>query len=464
MSIRCGSSTHTLHIDDNNCTSCQERTFHLYLPTSLCNATADDYDDSLDSNNPNSTNISTYILPSKDLNVIGIQKLPLVFAVHSLSKTAEIFKYWTEIAQEFNFVLVRPQGYEFSWNAKVCCGGALREDVNDERFFFQIIANLTNQFGFLDANHVSAMGWSNGAFMVSSVAHLFQAVAPISGYPYNTSDYVNIANNIRGDEIDEREGNRSVAWFQHHGYTDHIIAYDGCCLDPKEGEGGSVCPVLGEHAGRICTSAKMAFESWASKVNRCTNVTLLSKNDTLKIECWQGEECASNTTLCSYGRPHGHFVRGAFEDQFPTEMTNEIAHFFARNTCEQNDGEWIREKMICDCSKANMKQIMYCFDPDFEMSEDGLIDLKLHILGNASSLEIISEDDLINLEVDTLVNASSNQYFSSEGISDLTRAQLQPYFMIFVFPLVLLGMHRMRIFSRTRRKNETPDLNLLEIG
>jgi poly(3-hydroxybutyrate) depolymerase len=483
MGILCGASTHTLQTEDK-CTSCQERTFHLYLPTSLCNASSDEYEDTFDISTPNPNNISAHILPSTDLNDIGIQTLPLVFAVHSYTQTAEILNFWINIAQEFNFVLVRPQGYQNSWNANVCCGEALKEDVNDEGFFSQIITNLTDRFSFLDVDHVSAMGWSNGGFMVSSVAHLFQAVAPISGYQYNTSDYVNIANNYGGDDSDVGKSNRSVAWFQHHGLSDRIIAFEGCCLDPKEGGGGKVCSVLGEYAGPTCTSANFAFISWASEVNQCTNVTLLSKNNKLNIECWQGEECASNTTFCSYGGNYGHFIGGAFENAFPSEMTNEIAHFFARDTCEKNDGKWIRENMTCECSQTSMIRTMYCFvshddsseddqvvfevhtsvnasDSYYDSNEDDQIFFEVHTSMNASdSYYDSSEDDQVVFEVDTSVNAFPYHYFTLKGIQDLQEeVQLQPYFILLIFPLVLIYIYQMRRFSRSKRTNKTPDLN-----
>ena len=60
------------------------------------------------------------------------------------------------------------------------------------------------------------LGWSNGGFMVSRIAHFFQAIAPISGYQYNTTEYPTLA------------GNRSISLFQHHGMADNRVNDQGC--------------------------------------------------------------------------------------------------------------------------------------------------------------------------------------------------------------------------------------------
>ena len=114
------------------------------------------------------------------------------------------------------FVLVKPEGAMFSWNAKYCCGRARDFNIDDEGFFEQMITNLIKRHSFLDKDLAYILGWSNGGFMVSRNAHFFQAIAPISGYQYNTTEYPTLA------------GNRSISLFQHHGMADNRVNDQGC--------------------------------------------------------------------------------------------------------------------------------------------------------------------------------------------------------------------------------------------
>ena len=223
--MKCGSSTFSLETNETS-KYAKSRTYHVFFPTSLCNGTADanandnadandDANDELlvvDSDHENSNNI----LSITDLDRIGIRKLPLVFALHSWHRNADLFSFWEDLAQEFNFVLVRPEGVFGSWNAQVCCSRANTMGIDEESFFSQMISSLASMtHGFLDKNLVYALGWSNGAFMISRIAHFFQAIAPISGYQYNTTEYPTFA------------GNRSISLFQHHGLTDTGVNFQG---------------------------------------------------------------------------------------------------------------------------------------------------------------------------------------------------------------------------------------------
>ena len=112
-----------------------------------------------------------------------------------------------------------------------------------------------------------------------------------------------------------------------------------------------------------CTSAPSSFESWAEDVNFCDDPELLSRNDELNITCWEGKNCRSNTntTFCAYeGANYGHFEKN-FETNFPNVMSREIAHFFAKDVCEnKNDGEWSRDDKVCYCQNQT-RSGLYCF-------------------------------------------------------------------------------------------------------
>jgi len=315
----CGSSEHQIQMDSASCGSREEdcnRTFHLYIPERLC-----DNDDS-------STN-----------SVASIGTIPLVFAVHCFSCNAQAMAKFEAIAKEFNFVLVRPEGVESSWNAKYCCGYALDQKLDDIGFFGRIIDNLDASFEFVNKEMVYGVGWSNGGYMVTYSAHLFRSIAPIAGYQYGDFEAINHGT--------------PTGLFQHHSLNDPVVSFNGCCSNTTMKK---CCCGISKQGGDQCTSVDQAFEDWATKVNGCSGSATTTYIDNGRgIECRSGDDCSSNTTLCVHKNSEhfNPFSKGGFP------MFNEIGDFFARDACLMNEGNWHAKSKLCSCADEQSSW-MYC--------------------------------------------------------------------------------------------------------
>jgi len=324
-SYTCDGGTALRNLNMNNCTHDCDRQYYLYLPSAACD---------------NSTTIGT---------------LPLVFAVHCLGCSAETMMHWTEIAEQYHFVLAMPEGLQSSFNAQHCCGYALEEKVDDVGFLQVIIHELEKEFSFVSSDLAYALGWSNGGYMVSYAARLFRAIAPISGYQVDL--------NNRKD--------RPTAIFLHHAQDDKFVRATGCCTNASMPR---CCCGISSFTD-TCTSAEAKMQEWASMdVNGCqgnngnsASVLPIPQITVAKpdaVTCYTYKNCAANTTYCIH-QHKGHFNRPSFDAAFPMSM--EIADFFARNACNAyGHGRWMEETSRCICQEgtdgAKLEQ-KYCTPP-----------------------------------------------------------------------------------------------------
>jgi len=113
---------------------------------------------------------------------------PLVFCIHGLAQDAVMFcvtgAALNKKSDEAGFIMVMPNGYQNSWNAGTCCGGASNERLDDVALFRAIFAEVDKHLN-VDHRRVYATGLSNGGFMsyrlACDAADLFTAVAPNAG-------------------------------------------------------------------------------------------------------------------------------------------------------------------------------------------------------------------------------------------------------------------------------------------
>ena len=345
----CGTSTRYIQLDPETCgdddAACNRR-YELYIPENLCDDVGNNDGGSSLDGDPTATSSSlssSLSLSSSSSSSTKFGSLPLVFAVHCLGCHASAMVKFEEIATEFNFILVRPEGVEQSWNGKYCCGYALDRKLDDVRFFTRIIDDLDKSFYFVNKDMTYGVGWSNGGYMVTYAAHLFRSVAPISGYQY--SDIVQINNN------------KPTGLFQHHSLNDRKVSYNGCCSTNSTME--KCCCGISREGGNHCTSVDQAFDIWASNVNGCSSdgATTTTYTDKKRgIQCRSGDGCKSNTTLCVYENS-GHFNRGGFS--FP--MFEEVGDFFARDACSLNKGQWESQDKKCSCNDDDQSStFLYC--------------------------------------------------------------------------------------------------------
>jgi polyhydroxybutyrate depolymerase len=87
-------------------------------------------------------------------------------------------------SDEFGHVLVMPNGFENSWNAGTCCGGASARGLDDVALTRALVAELGAHLN-IDLDRIYATGFSNGGYLSLRLAceasDLIAAVAPGSG-------------------------------------------------------------------------------------------------------------------------------------------------------------------------------------------------------------------------------------------------------------------------------------------
>lgn len=90
---------------------------------------------------------------------------------------------WNDEADAGGFLVAYPDGENRTWNAGDCCGGAVRDGVDDVAFITSLVEALQNEFG-VSGDRTFATGMSNGAMMSYRMAcetDAFAAIAPVAG-------------------------------------------------------------------------------------------------------------------------------------------------------------------------------------------------------------------------------------------------------------------------------------------
>ena len=247
---------------------------------------------------------------------------------------------------EYNAILVVPEGIQHSWNARYCCGYALSNNVDDIGFIAAIQSTLGEEYEFIQPQYTYATGWSNGGFMVMHASNLFRAIAPISGFI--------------GDLDTEVTGDKSTGkgLFIHQGRDDRFVRPTGCCNDPNLPK--CCCDI----AADTCTGVMDVARNWAIQVNGCQDdknllVETSYSNTDEGIECLtSSSNDKANTTICLYEHS-GHFNSPSFGKAFP--MADEVINFFARDACEINNGKWDRKSKTCSCNSKILSGT-FCLD------------------------------------------------------------------------------------------------------
>ena len=253
---------------------------------------------------------------------------PLLFAIHCFGCTAETMMHWNKEAAEYGFALVIPQGLQKAFNAKVCCGYPLHNNVDDKAFFQEIIAEVSQEHPQISSSAVYGTGWSNGGYMVTYAAELFRAIAPISGYQY--------------DSLDQLSPDHPVGLFLHQASDDPNVRATGCCTDSSMPH---CCCGISELSPDTCLSAEMFAQQYGETVNGCA-ASSFEKVTIAGVECYSSSSspsCQKYTTYCIH--PAGqHFNRPSHEKAFPPEMRQQVMEFFKRDLCylpgneEDNEG------------------------------------------------------------------------------------------------------------------------------
>lgn len=128
------------------------------------------------------------------------------------------------VADQYGFVVVYPDGIDFSWADGRGASVPDQRGVDDVGFLVALVDRLTAQYG-IPRERVFATGMSAGAFMATRLgcqrADVFAAIAPVagtlaSGYPCSPG--------------------RAVSVLEMHGTADPVVPFNG---GPMVGRGGS---------------------------------------------------------------------------------------------------------------------------------------------------------------------------------------------------------------------------------
>jgi polyhydroxybutyrate depolymerase len=144
---------------------------------------------------------------------------PLVFAFHGYGGLAKGMQYTTRldvIADRENFIVVYPQGLEFSWNTgwEVSFGYATINHVNEATFIREILSDL-GTITSIDPQSIYATGFSMGAMAVyrlgCEMSDTFAAIAPVAG--------VHLAGDCNPSQ--------AVSVIHIHGLSDTAVEFSG---------------------------------------------------------------------------------------------------------------------------------------------------------------------------------------------------------------------------------------------
>jgi polyhydroxybutyrate depolymerase len=142
---------------------------------------------------------------------------PLLLALHPLGGNARRWEAVSGLdagAERLGAYVAYPDGVAHSWNAGTCCGGAVRQRVDDVGFLTAVVADIAAHHD-VDLSRVATSGFSNGALM--SYRMLCERAA-----------VVHVAVAMAGDEVAPScLPTRPVSILHVHGLRDAVIPYPG---------------------------------------------------------------------------------------------------------------------------------------------------------------------------------------------------------------------------------------------
>ncbi len=200
--------------------------------------------------------------------------LPLVFIFHGgLGDAASQQKLsnMDPIADREGFITVYPQGYQKTWNAGICCGRAVKDNVDDVAFISLLIDDISSKLP-VNPSRIYATGHSNGAMLSYKLAcqlsNKIAAIAPVAA-PMGITDC---------------NPSRPVSVMHFHGTADLCAPYNG-------GEAKAA-------AGTIFPAVKDSIDTW-KKLDGCSQTAreTYNKGDAkcMTYSCKSGSE----VTLCT---------------------------------------------------------------------------------------------------------------------------------------------------------------------
>jgi polyhydroxybutyrate depolymerase len=154
-----------------------------------------------------------HVPPSYD----GATAVPLVLDFHGFGSNAfqqRAISGMSAVSDREGFLLVHPEGVDDEWNAGLCCGGGMLDDVG----FIRAVVAAVSADGNVDASRIYATGLSNGGAishrLACEAADLFAAVAPMA-FP------------VPFRPLSECRPVRPIPVLTFMGLVDVLVRYDG---------------------------------------------------------------------------------------------------------------------------------------------------------------------------------------------------------------------------------------------
>lgn len=204
---------------------------------------------------------------------------------------------YNAVADQHGFVVVYPEGIDFSWADGRGASVPDRQGVDDVGFLVALANRLTQDFG-IDPGRVFATGMSAGAFMANrlacSRADVFSAVAPIAGtlgsaFPCSPSQPVSVL---------------SV-----HGTADNVVPFTG---GPMVGRGGAsdivAAPAMAQRWRELSGCSAPVEDSPAPSIHRFTSVGCADGTEVSFVQIdggghtWLDASFASAQFFATHGR------------------------------------------------------------------------------------------------------------------------------------------------------------------
>lgn len=194
--------------------------------------------------------------------------IPLVVNIHCYGCTAQnAIEGMKDQAEKYGFAILAPRGVNNSWNARDCCGDALRANLDDVGFIAALVHSLLSQRLYssgpeLVSSAVYLSGFSNGGFMSSLMGLLvaqgvmdpwFQAIAAQAGQQSDPGLYA--------------AGRIPVPVLFYHSEIDLHVKWSGCC------ESAFCCCEIRKNEP-VCVPMQIIFEGW-SRINRCQSLSVV---------------------------------------------------------------------------------------------------------------------------------------------------------------------------------------------
>ncbi len=204
---------------------------------------------------------------------------------------------YNAVADQHGFVVVYPDGIDFSWADGRGASVPDRQGVDDVGFLVALADRLTQDFG-IDPGRVFATGMSAGAFMANrlacSRADVFSAVAPIAGTLGSASPC---------------SPSQPVSVLSVHGTADNVVPFTG---GPMVGRGGAsdivAAPAMAERWRELNGCPAPVEDSPAPSVHRFTSAGCADGTEVSFVQIdggghtWLDASFASAQFFATHGR------------------------------------------------------------------------------------------------------------------------------------------------------------------